>query len=1272
MKKIITLLLSTCMLLCVVIGLVACGGNECEHSYITNVTEPTCSERGYTTFTCEKCGDSYDTYYENTIDHTYGEKIVVKQPSCTENGQSKYVCAACNYENVFSVDATGHNFENGFCSRCSATDQNSSSLIDGTEVKNLSITEQGILSWAKMKIASKYTLDITTSGGTKTVEIKKEDAFVDFSSAAGLVLDYGNNACTLTVYEWQTYEEKVDGETIKIEEHIPVGQKTFNVVNLYGGKSISVLQFEDDCISADGYYSEYYENGDYQYLLSEVVLADKTSTLSYRIDKKIKLPTGYEIAFYSSRNDRDNGQNPLGSISLSTQKVKAGNNWFFANVTDPDGNVFAYDFLVMGVTYADLFVAEFDRTPDGNGNYIPSYNYLTLENNKVLQNGYIDINAIYELIPEGYILRDNEWNIYEKNGDYTVPITDSFSLYFAPSEEILAEKAEIDAYKQWFNITLYMDGFEGTPDKWMLSVRTDSLILSLVVPYRIIGNEVMLTSSSFYGAKLSKVTIAPGFTSLPGSLFSSVESLSTLNIPSTVTSFGDWMFNAKFAETLTINCESNVSNGRWNQISGTTGYFTTRRNVAGAASTTVCDGYTARITADGAYIVSCEVGTTSPIPKTVIYGIVEYPVVGLYDGALNNYAGAEIFIDKGITSLYATSFGDTVSTITVDEENPNYAAKDGILYNKDLSAIIFVPHKISGNITLPEGIISLEQGQFKNRTMLTGINTANVAVVPKDAFYGCSALVDVDLPSVVSIGDFAFYNCSSIANLTIYAENIRFGSSVFYGAVVTNFSYSGTVNDWVRITIGTMDSNPIYCATNTTFAGVDLSGAITISGSTKINDYVFAGAKITSVTIAADVTEIGKYAFASEHITTLDLGSNVTKIDEGAFLGAQITSLTLPSTLTSIGKNAFAAARITELTIPKKVTSIGETAFYNCGLITKLAIYADSLTIGRNAFLNTNVVEFYGKTVPEGIDVAKITKLTPVGATSIEKNQYAKYKSLVEITIPNTVTSIGAEAFAGITTLKRVAFEPNSALKNVGNKAFSGCTGLAEIELPYGVTTIGSYAFENCYSLVEFIMPDSVTGFVTYILYNCSSLETVKFSKNVDECVAALYGCGKLREITISANAVNTYTDNYFGVLFAKNELSYYTYEGATQVQHKSGYYTYNYYVPSGLEKITITGTGVLGTEVFENLTMVKHIVFENGQTAIPVSAFKNCSSLESITIAATVTSFGAGSLVGCTSLRTIYYTGTEEQWNSMTKAADVTSAIDAGITVIYNSNIGD
>ncbi len=79
------------------------------HSYEAVVTEPTCAEDGYTTYTCTRCGDSYTGNYQLPLDHSYVE--VVTEPTCTENGYTTYTCTGCgdSYANIIS--ATGHSYE---------------------------------------------------------------------------------------------------------------------------------------------------------------------------------------------------------------------------------------------------------------------------------------------------------------------------------------------------------------------------------------------------------------------------------------------------------------------------------------------------------------------------------------------------------------------------------------------------------------------------------------------------------------------------------------------------------------------------------------------------------------------------------------------------------------------------------------------------------------------------------------------------------------------------------------------------------------------------------------------------------------------------------------------------------------------------------------------------------------------------------------------------------------------------------------------------------
>ena len=77
------------------------------HSYKKSVTEPTCTEKGYTTYTCSVCGDSYVADYVDALGHKYN--AVVTKPTCTEKGYTTYTCSVCGDTYVADyVDALGH------------------------------------------------------------------------------------------------------------------------------------------------------------------------------------------------------------------------------------------------------------------------------------------------------------------------------------------------------------------------------------------------------------------------------------------------------------------------------------------------------------------------------------------------------------------------------------------------------------------------------------------------------------------------------------------------------------------------------------------------------------------------------------------------------------------------------------------------------------------------------------------------------------------------------------------------------------------------------------------------------------------------------------------------------------------------------------------------------------------------------------------------------------------------------------------------------------
>ena len=92
----------------------------CEHDYKAVVTAPTCTEGGYTTYTCAKCGESYVGDEVPAMGHAY-DKVVV-EATCTEAGAITYTCSRCGDSYDVVIDALGHDYKNGICSRCHAQD----------------------------------------------------------------------------------------------------------------------------------------------------------------------------------------------------------------------------------------------------------------------------------------------------------------------------------------------------------------------------------------------------------------------------------------------------------------------------------------------------------------------------------------------------------------------------------------------------------------------------------------------------------------------------------------------------------------------------------------------------------------------------------------------------------------------------------------------------------------------------------------------------------------------------------------------------------------------------------------------------------------------------------------------------------------------------------------------------------------------------------------------------------------------------------------------
>ena len=306
---------------------------------------------------------------------------------------------------------------------------------------------------------------------------------------------------------------------------------------------------------------------------------------------------------------------------------------------------------------------------------------------------------------------------------------------------------------------------------------------------------------------------------------------------------------------------------------------------------------------------------------------------------------------------------------------------------------------------------------------------------------------------------------------------------------------------------------------------LDSEGVLTISGSGDMHGYGSSDApwygsrsRVKSAVIAEGVTSIGESAFENcRSLTSVTIPNSVTSIGWSAFFYCKsLTSVTIPDSVTSVGAYAFlGCTSLTSVTIPNSVTSIGGCAFDECWSLTSVTIPDSVTSIGDSAF--ASCTSLTSVTIPDSVTsigggaFAWCTSLTGIWVTegnshyssdasgvlfSKDKTTLVQYPgAFAAYAIPDSVTSIGAGAFGGCTSLTSVTI-PDS-VTSIGQHAFNGCRSLTSVTIPDGVTSIGAYAFSECSSLTSVTIPDSVTSIGGIAFGNCKSLTSVTIPDSV-------------------------------------------------------------------------------------------------------------------------------------------------------------------------------
>jgi hypothetical protein len=195
------------------------------------------------------------------------------------------------------------------------------------------------------------------------------------------------------------------------------------------------------------------------------------------------------------------------------------------------------------------------------------------------------------------------------------------------------------------------------------------------------------------------------------------------------------------------------------------------------------------------------------------------------------------------------------------------------------------------------------------------------------------------------------------------------------------------------------------------------------------------------------MTVIGDRAFQSTKLTTFTFANNLTTIGVNAFQGTLLTQVVVPNTVTSIGVEAFKnMSALTSITFPSTVPSVaplftlGANVLTGAQVLTTINFHIDMLPTAGNR----TVRYFFGGTTSGGGTIpTTLTTINLTGGTILGPSFFIALNTLVNITLPSTLTEIGAQAFDRVTSVTDLTI-PQS-VNNIGASAFREMTNLAKL-----------------------------------------------------------------------------------------------------------------------------------------------------------------------------------------------------------------------------------
>ncbi len=409
--------------------------------------------------------------------------------------------------------------------------------------------------------------------------------------------------------------------------------------------------------------------------------------------------------------------------------------------------------------------------------------------------------------------------------------------------------------------------------------------------------------------------------------------------------------------------------------------------------------------------------------------------------------------DTAIITSYDSSAEDLIMPSFVTNQWDFYTVVD---YDLDFSQNTNLK-----SIVISENIDTIKANTFTDVSTLESVKFGGRLLRIEAQTFAGTALESIFVPSSVSyIAGDAFANCQKLQEIEVSQYNKTFSS----------------------------DGNDIVKDITTNKLLVGSSSSVIADGITEIGDYAFSGRNIATLSLPNSVRKIGTYAFENTPLENANI-NHATVISDGAFKNCTLLSqviISTNSTMTEIGADAFnSCSSLTRFTVPQTVKTIGDRAFANCSSLTNFGFAQNTVIehIGELALMSCAISSFYLPStvtyVGEGVlaDCSNLTSIRVGEENTIytDKNSNiivdVQNKTLIatctnSINLFNDITIIASYAFYGVENDVLVNVNLPETITSIGNNAFSNST-LESIIIPKSVGTIADQAFKDCQKLTN-------------------------------------------------------------------------------------------------------------------------------------------------------------------------------------------------------------